>query len=120
MGWSLGWDSTWKRDVGYGVPAYCDYPGCNEEINRGLPYVCCDTQMYGGENGCGRYYCAQHELLHWEDDEPTCGHPDDDYVSPEHPDWIHHKLTDESWQRWRDENPSEVAKLQSATPESRE
>ena len=35
MGWSLGYDGRWKRDIGYGVPAVCDFPGCNEEIDRG-------------------------------------------------------------------------------------
>ena len=26
MGWSIGFDSKWNRDIGYGVPATCDYP----------------------------------------------------------------------------------------------
>ena len=30
---------------------------------------------------------------------------------PDHPEWIKHKLTDESWQQWRDENPLTVAAL---------
>ena len=28
MGWSIGYDEKWQRDIGYGVPAICDYPGC--------------------------------------------------------------------------------------------
>jgi len=32
MGWSIGYDGNWKRDIGYGVPAYCDFPGCWTEI----------------------------------------------------------------------------------------
>jgi len=52
MGWSIGFDSRWNRDIGYGVPAYCDHPKCNEEIDRGLAYVCCGEQPYGGEHGC--------------------------------------------------------------------
>ena len=27
------------------------------------------------------------------------------------PEWIEWKLTDESWQQWRDENPEEVASM---------
>jgi hypothetical protein len=32
-------------------------------------------------------------------------------ATKDHPDWIHHKLTDPSWQQWRDENPEAVATL---------
>lgn len=107
MGWSIGYDSKWKRDIGYGVPAYCDHPGCLAEIDRGLSYVCADKHPYGGE-GCGRYYCADHRGCL--DDEGGCPHDLRAPVSPEHPDWLRHVLTDESWQQWRDENPAEVAK----------
>jgi hypothetical protein len=48
MGWSIGYDSKWKRDIGYGVPAPCDLPGCDKEIDRGLAFVC-GTEPYGGE-----------------------------------------------------------------------
>ena len=47
MGWSLGFDDKWNRDIGYGVPAYCDHPKCSVEIDRGLAYVCCDQEPYG-------------------------------------------------------------------------
>ena len=40
MGWAVGFDNNWNRDIGYGVPAICDFPGCGEEIDRGLGYVC--------------------------------------------------------------------------------
>lgn len=63
MGWSIGYDSKWKRDIGYGVPASCDYPGCDAEIDRGLSYVC-GGEPYGGEVGCGLYFCAAHLLYH--------------------------------------------------------
>ena len=36
MSWAVGFDSQWDRDIGYGVPAYCDHPGCGKEIDRGL------------------------------------------------------------------------------------
>jgi hypothetical protein len=63
VGWSLGYDFNWDRDIGYGVPAICDYPGCNTRIDRGLSYVC-GGQPYGGETGCGLYFCGKH-LYFW-------------------------------------------------------
>ncbi len=109
MGWSVGFDDNWKRDIGYGVPAYCDHRGCNAEIHRGLSYVCCGQEPYGGEHGCGRYYCEKHQSGLWNDTEEfqLCDH-DGEYKSFDHPDWIDWKLIDESWQQWRDENPEWV------------
>ncbi len=108
MGWSIGYDGSWERDIGYGVPAHCDHKGCNEEIHRGLSYVCCG-EPYGGDHGCGRFFCEKHMNPEWNDDGDgeewrVCGHGDDDYISPDHPEWIQHKLTDPSWQAWREEN----------------
>jgi hypothetical protein len=57
MSWAVGFDSNWKRDIGYGVPATCDRPGCGTGIDRGLAYVC-GGQPYGGEEGCGLYFCG--------------------------------------------------------------
>jgi len=59
MGWSLGFDDHWNRDVGYGVPAVCDYPGCGARIDRGLSHVCGDG-IFGGDTGCGLYFCGKH------------------------------------------------------------
>ena len=110
MSWAVGYDDNWARDIGYGVPAYCDHPGCDAEIDRGLAYVCCLQEPYGGDIGCGRYYCPKHEAVDWDDDDqPRCGHKDDDCISEDHPDWIQHKLTDESWELWRAINLKWVA-----------
>jgi hypothetical protein len=59
MGWAIGYDTNWHRDVGYGVPAYCDHPDCQKIIDRGLSYVC-GGDVYGGEHGCGLYFCEHH------------------------------------------------------------
>lgn len=119
MGWSVGYDSKWNRDIGYGVPAYCDHPGCRAEIDRGLSYVCCGEEPYGGDYGCGRYFCSDHRAFDYdEDDNKVCAHEEQDYISEDHPDWIRHKLTDQSWQRWRDDNPIEVEKLRAASARS--
>lgn len=120
MGWSIG-DFN-GRDIGYGVPATCDYPNCGAEIDRGLSYVC-GGQPYGGEHGCGLFFCQDH-LGYSDNDAVTgqlcerCLNPDKSgNVTPfdETPDtaeWIRHKLTDESWGPWRDKNPDEVAAMQ--------
>ena len=59
MGWSLGFDSNWNRDVGYSVPATCDFPGCGARIDRGLSHVC-GGDIFGGDHGCGLYFCGKH------------------------------------------------------------
>lgn len=101
MGWSLGFDEHWKRDIGYGVPAFCDHPKCSKEIDRGLSYVCGggpygENPRDGRRNGCGLYFCEEHgggwlctRCLSYK---PPYKHP-----KPDHPDWIRHKLTDPSW-----------------------
>lgn len=55
MGWASGTNAA-GREVGYLVGAVCDQDGCDEQIDRGLAYVCGD----GGEDGCGDYFCAEH------------------------------------------------------------
>lgn len=123
MGWSIGFDRNWNRDIGYGVPAYCDHPGCMAEIDRGLAYVC-GGEPYGGEFGCGLYFCGSH-LWHAEREErlyqlcERCQQADEhgEYgtnpftPTKEHPEWIAHKLTHESWAEWRAEHPDEVKAL---------
>ena len=117
MGWSIGYDSTWGRDIGYGVPAYCDHPDCNEEIDRGLGYVC-GGGPYGenprGEgDGCGLFFCGKH--LNGANLCDRCASADEAYnpfpAKPDHLTWIRHKLTDPSWGRWRKENPEIVREL---------
>ena len=121
MGWSCGFDSNWNRDIGYGVPATCDYPGCGEAIDRGLAYVC-GSEPYGGERGCGLYFCDEHMVIVFDVqlDEATqqcerCeeGKPPFD-ATPDTREWIEWKLTDESWAPWRVENPEKVAGMQAA------
>lgn len=117
MGWSIGYDSKNKRDIGYGVPAICDHPECDKEIDRGLAYVC-GSDVYGGEHGCGLFFCEEHRR-HWQEDEhgcyqlcEQCYHEREKFQpKPDTQEWINWKLADESWQRWRDENPEEVDRL---------
>ena len=110
MGWSIGYDGMWQRDIGYGVPAYCDHPDCDEEIDRGLSYVC-GGEPYGGAHGCGLYFCSRHRPGNRETCE-RCSRDEAPFMpKAEHPTWITHKLTDESWAVWRDENPAEVVEM---------
>lgn len=102
MGWAVG--EFKGRDIGYGVPAICDHPGCGTEIDRGLAYVC-GGEPYGGEDGCGLFFCDEH-LGYTEDVaaqrcERCCkGEPAFD-PTPDTPEWINHKETDPSWAEWR-------------------
>lgn len=57
MGWSRG--RCGERQVGYGVPALCDWPGCKAVIDRGLGYAC-GGEHGEGENSCAGYYCGDH------------------------------------------------------------
>lgn len=111
MGWSVGYDTSWNRDIGYGVPALCDSPKCKKEIDRGLAYVC-GGQPYGGEKGCGLYFCYEHLYGEYQ----RCGRcfsykPPYKKPKPDLKEWLEWKLTDESWKEWREKNPKEVKKI---------
>ena len=114
MSWAVGEDND-GRDIGYGVPALCDHPECNLEINRGLSFVCGMINTDGEERGCGLHFCRDHlrysskfgQLCFrcW----PRLREPFK--RKPDLLEWSFHKLTDSSWQAWRDENPAEVERL---------
>lgn len=124
MGWSIGYDDQLQRDVGYGVPATCDHPGCGAAIDRGISHVC-GGEPFGGENGCGLHFCGDHLSLRYvdpgEDPEEPClgplcaacaeGKPHFP-LTPDTPVWLQHKLTDPSWLDWRDTHPKEVLAMQ--------
>lgn len=76
MGWAYGKNSD-GREVGYGVEAKCDFPGCDEDIDRGMGYCC--GGMHNGmrddsEAGCGGYFCYEQEHMY----EHDCPHPNSD------------------------------------------
>jgi hypothetical protein len=113
MGWAVGWDDHWHRDIGYGVPATCDHPCCGEQIDRGLGYVC-GGRPYGGEHGCGLFFCSKH--LYFSDKCvqvcERCYDEKEPFVpTPDSVAWITHKVYDKSWWEWREENPEEVIRL---------
>lgn len=118
MGYAC-YDGKDGRDQGYGVPAICDHPDCNNEIDRGIGYAC------GGDphETCGLFFCAEHlsyrvenegtpqetwtramcERCHDEDAQPFDPKPDTQ-------EWIDHKMIDPSWDLWRSKNPDFVMK----------
>lgn len=121
MSWSIGYDPNWDRDIGYGVPCQCDHPGCDAQIHRGLAYVC-GGEPYGGDEGCGLYFCAKHLQFGTETKERQCcercaadAEPFD--PKPDVREWIEWKLSDDSWARWRSENPKEVERLRASQSE---
>ena len=106
MSWAVG--EFQGRDIGYGVPAMCDHPGCPEKIDRGLSYVC-GGDVYGGEHGCGLFFCSKHLIFNM-DGKPKpqrCERCFNDGPAfdptPDIQEWIDHKATDPSWAAWRAE-----------------
>lgn len=107
------------RDQGYGVPAKCDHPGCDKDIDRGIGYACGSDPM---EN-CGLFFFGEHsqhdktfvpEAEQERHDWGVCERCAKEYAEPFEPspdtqEWIDHKMTDPTWQQWRDENPEWVA-----------
>lgn len=114
MSWAIGYDENWKRDIGYGVPSICDEPTCNNEIDRGLAHVC-GGDVYGGDNGCGLFFCGHHLWHGRKNYDPLCHRCLAGLKSfspkPDTKEWITHKLTHPSWGQWRQDNPDEVIKL---------
>lgn len=129
-----------KRWGGYGVPTYCEQPGCNEEIDRGMSFACGGEPF--SEHGCDRYFCEKHlcpTCVHkvfkedghdCEKNEEECeykqlcqrcavGKAPFDY-KPEHPDWIKHLLKDKSWATWRKNNPATVKEFRTLLTSQKE
>lgn len=110
MGWAVGEFNG--RDIGYGVPAYCDHPDCDTKIDRGLGYVCAWGEVYGGDEGCGLFFCTEHGGA-TQCERCEAGKPPFE-PKPDHPEWMRWKLTHHSWKPWRAENPEEVKRLREA------
>jgi hypothetical protein len=61
MGWSDCGTDHEGRPIGYAHEATCDWPGCDEQIDRGLSYVCGDMHLSG--ESCNGYFCAEHRTF---------------------------------------------------------
>lgn len=108
MGWAIGYDEHWQRDIGYGVPAICDHPDCSEEIDRGLSYVCANQEPREGRGdkggGCGLYFCAQHLRAYGSKCERCAKYRKPFKPKPDTLKWLYFKMVDPSWEEWRKEN----------------
>ena len=121
-----------KRWGGYGVPAICVHPDCNEEIDREVSFACGGEPF--SEFGCDRYFCEKHRYLEcWKCDGSSdkCDHDITDKecececkfvcercrdglepfpYKPETKEWCKWVLKNKSWKEWREkeENKDEV------------
>lgn len=107
-------DGRW---AGYGVPAICEHPECDEAIDRGMDYRCGEEP--GAEKGCGLFFCGKHLYFTPHDGDPQmcercCDNEPPFSEKPDTREWIDWMLTDESWQQWRDENAQQVAAMKAA------
>jgi hypothetical protein len=114
MSWAVGEDEELGRDIGYGIPSFCEHPDCNEVIDRGMGCAC--GGEHGNHRGCNRYFCERHLYYAWggEGVDATvdllagqlCAMCVNDGPGrfPTKPDmlaWTYFKMTDPSWHRWR-------------------
>lgn len=122
MGYACYYVHNHDRHCGYAVPAVCEHPDCNEEIDRGLSYVCGD-EPGGGEYGCGLYFCSRHMTGYRKPRGSDRYHQFckrcHNYRSPFKPkpelrEWMHWILKHPSWKDWRDENPQKVEEYRSS------
>jgi len=103
------YDGVWRREVGYGVPAFCDHPECRAVIHRGLEHVCGGTAL--GSAGCGLYFCEKHLASSLQLCERCLSDKPPFSPSGEHRDWLMHKLTHPHWCYWREANAAEVERI---------
>lgn len=127
------------RWQGYGVPAFCDHPGCFTEIDRGMAYACCEDPNH--TEHCGGFFCAEHrenyiyedELEDMDDDEleelkldrDDQAQGDDGIIrcrhskveKKEHPRWLKHIETDETWKEWRTQNKEQFHQMKALVKE---
>lgn len=120
-----------KRFGGYCVPAVCEQPECNKEIDRGVSYACGDEPF--SEFGCDLYFCEEHiNDVYFNGDERCMSEEDCDCemirlcdrckdnktpfpYKPETKEWMKHLLKDKSWKKWRKENPDTVEEYKKLT-----
>ena len=106
--WAIGYDEHWNRDIGFDVTANCDHPDCKNTIDRGINHVC-GSEPYGGDTGCGLYFCADHLETRTVSDEegPTalcaqCASGKEPFEpTPDSKEWVEYKQTSHYWAGWR-------------------
>ena len=117
MGYGVYEEPGNGRWAGYMVPAKCDSPGCEAEIDRGLGWKCeehVDTEPGSGDEvvleGCGLFFCGDH--LYDASSHHTAT------PKPDTAEWMAWQLVHESWQQWRDDRPERVATMRELVTEA--
>ena len=130
--WYAVYDIWNDRFGGYWVPAICEHPDCNKEIDRWMRYACWWEPF--SEYWCDRYFCEEHTKFvtfdkDWKivSDEDYDEEKEDEYETkqicfrcaewkepypykPENKEWIKFLINEYSWQEWRDKNPEILEK----------
>ncbi len=114
--WAIGYDEHWNRDIGFDVPAICDHPDCEKAIHRGVEHVC-GSEPYGGDSGCGLYFCEDHLELKTLDasKESTalcaqCSSGKEPFEpTPDTKEWVDYKETSHYWAGWRTYHQGKVS-----------
>lgn len=99
------------RWAGYGVPGVCDRPDCTAELYRGLDSRCGEDV---DTHGCGLSFCGEHMVAGWDAPQmcTRCVEDEPPFTpKPDTAEWENHMLSDDSWGRWRAENPERVAEM---------
>lgn len=47
-------------EAGYGLEDVCHRDGCEEQIDRGLTYLCGERPGVAADGACGRWFCPDH------------------------------------------------------------
>jgi len=68
------------------------------------------------DDGCGLHFCSKH--LTGNHLCQRCAKGKKEYApKADHPEWVQHVLTDDSWGKWRDENPKYAEKYKGQNDE---
>lgn len=120
-----------KRFGGYGVPAICEHPDCEKEIDRGMAHACGGEPF--SEIGCDRYFCSEHldyQNFKCDGSDEICDHGEEDCectlalvcercaqgkdpfpYKPDTKEWVTFMLEDNSWAEWRSNHPQKVEEM---------
>lgn len=101
---------NWPRFAWYWVPAICEHPNCNKEIDRWMAFACWWEPF--AEWYCDRYFCSKHlQFIFDEDDNmsPQCCERCAEWkepfpYKPETEERKEHVNTDKSWKERREKN----------------
>ncbi|HEV7451421.1 MAG TPA: hypothetical protein VGO16_08545 [Pseudonocardiaceae bacterium] len=65
--------NTPRGEAGYAVEDVCHEDGCEEQIDRGLTYLCGEQPGVAADGACGRWFCVDHLYLKPGGEGQRCG-----------------------------------------------